>query len=325
MLVLGPAKPPGARRLAAAGGEGGGGPLQGLELCRATGDVDCVVRLAAQLASSLAGSLTCAQRGGMLDALTEAAAQTRMNRAEVAGFSEAVRSLSALPCADGAAAGGRRLASGGDLAASLALAGTLTSASLEAGLDPVATRGIGGSLSSALSAIAEKNAARRALAALLGRGGGAAAPPAFARRLPPGPAAAGARARAGAGDLSGALLDAVAGLAASQVHGAVTGEDAAGLETDAIRMSAQRVWPGALSGGTLAPPAADGAAVPAFALPASGLGGLGSLGGGGDSGLSVQVTGAGARPAPKSPTSPPPSAHGYENPVETSLALFRIL
>ena len=53
--------------------------------------------------------------------------------------------------------------------------------------------------------------------------------------------------------------------------------------------------PGALtgSGGTLAPPAADGAAVPVFALPASCLSGLG----GGGASLSVQVTGAGARPA----------------------------
>ena len=71
--------------------------------------------------------------------------------------------------------------------------------------------------SSALSAIAEKNAARRALAALMGRLCWAV-PPSFARRLPSGPAAAGARARTGAWDLSEPLPDQVAGLAASQVH-----------------------------------------------------------------------------------------------------------
>ena len=81
----------------------------------------------------------------------------------------------------------------------------------------------------------------------MGRLGGAVLP-AFSRRLPPGPAAAGARERAGAGDLSGPLLDPMAGLAGSQVHAAVTGEDAAGQETDAIRMNAQRVLPSTLTG-----------------------------------------------------------------------------
>ena len=138
----------------------------------------------------------------------------------------------------------------------------------------------------------------------MGRLGGAVLP-AFSRRLPPGPAAAGARERAGAGDLSGPLLDPMAGLAGSQVHAAVTGEDAAGQETDAIRMNAQRVLPSTLtgSGGTLAPPASDGAAVPAFALPGSGLGGLG----GGGASLCVQVTDERARPALLSLASPLPA------------------
>ena len=86
---------------------------------------------------------------------------------------------------------------------------------------------------------------RRALAALLGRLGGTI-PPAFrvTRWLPPGPPAAGLPARGGVGDLPGPVLDSVAGLAASQVHAAVTGqpEDAAGQMTDAIRMGTQQVW-----------------------------------------------------------------------------------
>ena len=71
---------------------------------------------------------------------------------------------------------------------------------------------------------------RRGRPALLGRLGGAV-PPSFVRRLLPGPPAAGARARAGAGDLSGPLLDPVAGLGPAGGVAGACGDDAAGQET----------------------------------------------------------------------------------------------
>jgi hypothetical protein len=266
--------------------------LSALEHCRATGDIDCIVRLTVQLARSLASTLTCSERGRMLSTLTESADQSQMNKAEVAAFSQATKALSALSCIDDG--GVRRQMSSSDLGSSLALASTLTSNSMGAGLDPVATKGIGGSLSSALAAIADKNSARRTLSALLRCRGARPCPPrpadglpAFARRSRPvdGLYRPGIiRAGAGGGELSSPLLDAIAGLSSSQVNGAVAGEDPAGLETDNIRMSSRLVRPGALQG-TLAPPAADGSPVPAFALPKA------NFSGGGPS-LSVQVTGA---------------------------------
>jgi hypothetical protein len=261
----------------------------GLGVCEATGDFDCVVRLTVQLARALADSLTCEDKGVMIATLKRTADQCHMNKAEIAAFAEAMKSLSALGCVDVAAVGGRRLISSGDISTSLDLIGTLTSGSKDAGLDPVASKGIGGSLSAALSGIAQKNDARRALRSLLaaelggggGDGGSSMMPPAFVRR-----GGSGGRSRRGdGGGLSGQLLGAIAGLASAQVHGAVTGEDAAGTETEMLRMSTRVVRPAAL-GAALSPPASDGSPAPAFALPA------GAVNAGAGSSLTVQVTGA---------------------------------
>jgi hypothetical protein len=71
-----------------------------------------------------------------------------------------------------------------------------------------------------------------------------------------------------------------------QVGDAVVGEDAAGLETDLLRMSTRLIAPGAALG-PLSPPAAAGAAVPRFSLPDGALAG----GAGAGESLTVQVTG----------------------------------
>jgi hypothetical protein len=258
--------------------------IAGLGTCEATGDLDCVVRLTVQLARALADSLTCEDKGSMIATLKRTADQCHMNRAEIAAFAEAIKSLSALGCVDSAAVGGRRMISSGDISTSLDLVGTLTSGSKGAGLDPVASKGIGGSLSAALSGIAQKNDARRVLRNLLAAapgGGGGGGAPWFARR-----GGGGGRDRRGdGGDLSGQLLGAISGLASAQVHGAVTGEDAAGTETEMLRMSTRVVHPAAL-GASLRPPASDGAPAPAFAVPA------GAVSADAGSSLTVQVTGA---------------------------------
>ena len=258
--------------------------LQELDSCEATGNIDCVVRLATQLARSLAGSITCTDRASMIETLQISADQYHVNKAELAAFAESIRAVSAMACIDDSAGGGiRRAGSSGDVAVALGLAQTLTNASLDAGLDPVATNGIGGSLSSALATIAQKNSARRALRSLLSLGGSHQS---FARRgsnLQTAEANARVQRRA-QDDLASTLMGALAGLSQSQLSGAVTGEDAAGLATGLIRMNSQRVLPNALEGAQLAPPASNGQPGPAFSLPQYNFSGSSSS-------LAVRVTG----------------------------------
>jgi len=234
----------------------------------------------------------------MIERLRAAAAKLRMNKVEVAGFSTAIKEASAVPCAG--AGGSRRTMASAELGGSLDLVSGLVGTSKEVGLEGLAAKGMGHSLSSALGSMSEINKARRsvrralrygyrqinqhlssvALSSTTGTSSAMDEAYPFQRRDPleyvvedgmwdgrdeQGTGWGGRRVSARRTGNSDVLLDTLSGLSASQLGGAVEGEDSAAVDSPLIKMSSKRSSPDALNGATIAP--AGGPTAPAFGLP----------------------------------------------------------
>lgn len=222
----------------------------------ATGNVEGIIQLTISLASQ--EELECQTRELMITDLGDAAAKVVMNPAEVAGFAAALRSAMAGECIVNTTVGARRLMSMSATTNALGVTNLLVSNSVSAGdLDPTAEQGMGDTLSSSLGNIATKNSARRSLHRLLGHADNRE----FFRGRRRG------RRADGAPDDGQVLMDTLAGLGASQLNGAVVGEDAKGLSTESIAMSMKQDTPEALNGATL------GARGASFTTPSSMLAG----------------------------------------------------
>lgn len=97
----------------------------------------------------------------MIERLRGAASKLRMNKVEVAGFSTAIKEASAVPCKG--AGGSRRTMASAELGGSLDLVSSLVGTSKDVGLEGLAAKGMGHSLSSALGSMSEINKARRSV------------------------------------------------------------------------------------------------------------------------------------------------------------------
>jgi hypothetical protein len=239
----------------------------------ATGNVEGIIEMTISLSSQ--EGLTCDAKQGMIAKLKAAAAKVVMNKAEVAGFAYAVKLAVAGDCVSPS---GRRLLADTATNDALELTGSLVGNSMGAGLDPTAERGMADTLSSSLGSISSKNRARRSLRRLLSmdmymQHGVPATPPFFRgkegrdlvipRRISEGQyhllsETSGATQKSG--DM---LMGARDSLMSSQLNGAVTGEDAKGVDTEKIAMSAQQRNPDELAGASL------GTGSSKFATPAS--------------------------------------------------------
>ena len=289
-----------------AGAQGGAGRrllqeqgLAKMDLCVATGNVECIIQMTIAVAETgSSGKLKCTDKSAMISRLRQAAGKLRMNKVEVAGFSTAIKEASGANCTSASAGGGstRRTMGSSEVSGSLDLVSSLVSTSKDVGLEGLAAKGMGDSLSSALGSISTINVARRSVRRALrhlfpspylspgdAQGGAKEAgqsvyPPGdaghspFLRRLPDEYAASagweGRRAsvpgnqRRSSGDV---MLDTLASLSASQLGGALEGEDSATIVSELISMSSQRAKPDSLEGATIAP--AGGDKSPAFSLP----------------------------------------------------------
>lgn len=107
------------------------------------------------------GDLLCSEKSGMIDRLRNAASKLRMNKVEVAGFSTAIKQASAVPCT--APGGSRRTMASAELGGSLDLVSSLVGTSKDVGLEGLAAKGMGHSLSSALGSMSQINKARRSV------------------------------------------------------------------------------------------------------------------------------------------------------------------
>jgi len=129
----------------------------------ATGNVEGIIQMTISLSNE--EGMTCSAKESMIDKLKTAAGKVVMNKAEVAGFSYAVKSAMGGDCVAGS--GSRRLLSDSATENALELTGSLVGNSMSAGLDPTAERGMADTLSSSLGSISTKNTARRSLRRLL--------------------------------------------------------------------------------------------------------------------------------------------------------------
>ena len=246
----------------------------------ATGNVEGIIQLAISLSNE--EGLTCSAKEGMISKLKSAAAKVEMNKAEVAGFSYAVKSAMAGDCVSSS---GRRLLADAATDDALELTGSLVGNSMGAGLDPTAERGMADTLSSSLGSISSKNKARRSLRRLLSmdmymQHGVPATPPFFRgkegrdlvlpRRISEGQyhllaEASGPKQKSG--DM---LMGARDSLMSSQLNGALTGEDAKGVDSEKIAMKAQQRNPEELAGASLGTGSSKFATPPSMFKPGTG-------------------------------------------------------
>jgi len=242
----------------------------------ATGNVEGIIQMTISLSNE--EGMTCSAKESMIDKLKTAAGKVVMNKAEVAGFSYAVKSAMGGDCVAGS--GSRRLLSDSATENALELTGSLVGNSMSAGLDPTAERGMADTLSSSLGSISTKNTARRSLRRLLSMNmymqhGVSEMPPFFRgregrdfvipRKLSEGQYhLLGEEAEAeGSSQKSGdMLMGARDSLMSSQLNGALTGEDSKDVGTEKIAMSAQQKTPEELAGAKL------GTGSSSFATPA---------------------------------------------------------
>ena len=243
----------------------------------ATGNVEGMIQMTISLSNEEA--LKCIDKESMIGKLKTAAGKVVMNKAEVAGFSYAVKSAMGGDCVAGS--GSRRLLSDSATENALELTGSLVGNSMSAGLDPTAERGMADTLSSSLGSISTKNTARRSLRRLLSMNmymqhGVPETPPFFRgrqgrdfvtpRKLSEGQyhLMDGKDEAEGASQKGGnILMGARDSLMSSQLNGALTGEDSKDVGTEKIAMSAQQKTPAELAGAKL------GTGSSSFATPAS--------------------------------------------------------
>jgi hypothetical protein len=241
--------------------------LAKLDGCVATGNVECIIQLTISVAESGAsGGLQCSDKTAMIERLRSTAAKMRMNKVEVAGFSTAVRKASDAAC------NGRRSMASSQVTGSLDLVSSLVDTSKSVGLEGLAAKGIGHSLSSALGGISTINTARRRVRSVVQHVLGNsfslqqdASAPAFMRRNPEdsqlhvggeeeGAAEWEARGQwARRSSTSDVLLNTLTSLSASQLGGAVEGEDSSDIDSPLIKMSSKRSSAESLNGAVIAP------------------------------------------------------------------------
>jgi len=267
--------------------------LAKMDLCVATGNVECLIQMTIAVAETgSSGTLRCADKAAMIIRLRQAAGKLRMNKVEVAGFSTAISEASGANCTSTGPGGHstRRAMGSAEVSGSLDLVSSLVSTSQDVGLEGLAAKGMGDSLSSALSSISAINNARRSVRRALRRlfpapylqsdqirdgaqdPGQAAVYPGntfytgdtgyfpfvtpFVRRSPQEHAAqldGGRRVSGGERRSSGdVMLDTLSSLSASQLGGALEGEDSSLIESELIKMSSQRAKPESLEGATIA-------------------------------------------------------------------------
>jgi hypothetical protein len=267
--------------------------LAKMDLCVATGNVECLIQMTIAVAETgSSGTLKCADKAAMILRLRQAAGKLRMNKVEVAGFSTAISEASGANCTSTGPGGHstRRAMGSAEVSGSLDLVSSLVSTSRTVGLEGLAAKGMGDSLSAALGSISAINNARRSVRRALRRlfpvpylpndqirdgaqdPGQAAIYPGktfypantgyfpfvtpFLRRSPQEYAArsdGGRRVSGGERRSSGDLmLDTLSSLSASQLGGALEGEDSSVIESELIKMSSQRAKPESLEGATIA-------------------------------------------------------------------------
>ena len=277
--------------------------LAKLDRCVGTQNVECIIQLTIAVAESGgAGGLSCTDKSAMITHLRGAAAKMRMNKVQVAGFSKAIQEASAATCS------GRRTMASGELSGSLDLVSGLVDTSKSVGLEGLAAKGMGHSLSTALGSISAINGARRSIRRVVRSALGEAAygsmlarESPFMRRNPEdaweeigeGVAAGGESGRRmgtrrSSGDV---LLKTLASLSESQLGGAVEGEDSATISSPLIKMASKRSSAVALNGAVVAP--ASGSSSPSFALP---TGIMSQSRRAGTGSIDVQATGMGDSP-----------------------------
>jgi len=136
--------------------------LARLDECVDTGNVECIIQLTIAVAESGgSGTLKCEDKKGMIDRLRSAAGKLRMNKVEVAGFATAIRQASVVACVS--LTGSRRTMASSEMSTSLDLISMLVGTSQQVGLEDVAAKGMGHSLSTTLGSLEAINVARRSV------------------------------------------------------------------------------------------------------------------------------------------------------------------
>jgi hypothetical protein len=230
-----------------------------------TGNVEGIIQMTISLSNE--DGMPCSAKESMVSKLKDAASKVVMNKAEVAGFAYAVKCAMDGDCVAGS--GGRRLLSDSATSNALELTGSLVSNSMKAGLDSTAERGMADTLSKSLGGISAKNTARRSLRRLLSMNmymqhGVPETPPFFRgregrdfhlmRTVPEDQYHLLSADSAGMGPSQKSadmLMNSRDALMASQLNGAVTGEDAKGVNTEKIAMKALQANPKDLAGAKL--------------------------------------------------------------------------
>jgi hypothetical protein len=301
--------------------------LAKLDECVATGDVECIIQLTlAVAASGKAGVLLCSDKSGMIERLRNAAALLRMNSVQVTGFATAIKAASSVACLS--AAGTRRTMASAEVGGSLDLVSSLVSTSQKVGLEGLASKGMGHSLSTVLQGMATINEARRSVRSALRSRYPHAAASLHTVYLPDKDSAEHSsfmrrglslveyqwklddfrgrqenvwgregrgewRERRGTGSSAHVLMSTLSSLSASQLGAAVAGQDSAKIESEFIAMSSSRLNPGDLDGASFSP--SGSAEGPSFLLP-RGISSVSRRSSAGKAPVDVQSSGLGASP-----------------------------
>jgi len=194
--------------------------------------------------------MSCADQQSFILTLQTVSGNIVMTASEIAGFQSALASVVEGTCV---ADGSRRLLADSTVCNALGMTSGLLTGTMSAGLDPTAEKSTGSTLSSTLDTISAKNSQRRRVRELLGitsgaggEMGGRSRPPFRRGAAPTVRQASGCQASQG-----NMLFGALAGLADSQLNGAVTGQDPSTLERGSIAMRASQALASSFMGASL--------------------------------------------------------------------------